>query len=101
MMEWHDIINSFFELGGSIAVWVGVHAIWKDKGYAGGHVMQIIFFLVLSAWRVFYFNSLHQDFSRTAEMFRLVANLTYLSLMVYYGRIHKGDPNAKAQSKIR
>jgi hypothetical protein len=85
-MNWHDIINGFFELGGSFAVCIGIHAIWKDRGYAGGHIIQILYFIVLSSWRMFYFGSLHQSFSRNAEGFRFLANVTYFGLMLYYGR---------------
>ena len=85
-MTWQDSTNGLFEITGSIAVWLNVQAIYRDKGYAGGRVYVTVFFLSWSIWNGYYYPHLNQWMSTIGTVSIGLANLAYLSMMLHYGR---------------
>ncbi len=59
-MSWQDAVNAAYEFSGSVAVWLNVRALYKDRGYAGGRVYVSLFFFTWSWWNLYYYPHLGQ-----------------------------------------
>jgi hypothetical protein len=81
-----DIINGTYELLGSIAVWSNVYAISKDKGYAGIRVSVMAFFTSWGFWNLYYYPHLGQFVSLLGGVSIAVANVAFITSMIFYGR---------------
>lgn len=87
-MNLPDTINGAFEFGGSLAVWVNVWALWKDKGYKGARLAPMLFFSSFSLWNLWYYPHLGQWASLTGGIILGLANCAYVGLMLKF-RTHK------------
>lgn len=81
-----DIINGAFEFWGSVAVWINVYALYKDKMFKGIRIGPVVFFASWGFWNLFYYHHLHQYFSWFAGMSVTLANTVWVCQMVYYAR---------------
>ena len=81
-----DVINGLFEACGSLAVWLNVFALVRDKGYAGTRWPMAAFFTSWGYWNLYYYPHLGQWVSLAGGALLSVANTVGLGLMLYYGR---------------
>jgi hypothetical protein len=85
-MTYPDLVNGFFEIGGSIAVWFNVAAIYRDKGYAGMEWYVVAFFWSWGIYNLFYYPYLHQMLSFAGGISVVLANTVYTLMMLKFGR---------------
>ena len=82
-----DFLNGLFEFCGAIALTMNVVKLLKDKMVRGVHWASTIFFTSWSLWNLIYYPSLHQWFSFAGGCAIVLANLTWLALILrYHGR---------------
>lgn len=79
-----DALNALFELGGAVAVWMSVMALYRDKRWAGLSPWNMIFFNAWGVWNLYFYPSLGQHLSFYAGMLLQASNLTYLYLLWRY-----------------
>jgi hypothetical protein len=79
-----DVINSLFELIGSLAVWMNVRQLLKDRVVKGSRWEFAIFFTSWSAWNLYYYSELHQPVSFFCGCSMELSNVTWCVLAAYY-----------------
>jgi hypothetical protein len=84
-MNFPDLINGLFELGGSVVLWLNVVQTYRDKGYRGVTAASTFFFSAWGYWNLYYYPSLNQWVSFFAGISIVAANTTWFGLMLYYG----------------
>ena len=80
-----DLINGLFEFLGSCMIWMSVRRTVKDKGYAGIYIPATAFFFLWGVWNLYYYPSLAQWWSFAGGCSIALANLAWISAMLYYG----------------
>ncbi len=85
----YDLINSFFQLGGSLAAGLTIRVLLKDKMVRGAHWGTVAYFLSWGLWNLFYFPSVSHPLSTYASVALVLTNGWRLWLMVYYVRQEK------------
>lgn len=85
-MNYPDLINGAFELGGGLLCWVNVRKILKDKMTAGIYWPVSAFFAVWGLWNLYYYPQLGQMLSFWGGVFLVGGNSTWVALAAYYGR---------------
>ena len=83
-MEWIDIVNAMFEIGGGFAICDHIRQLLKDKSIAGVSISATVFFTTWGFWNLYYYPALDQWLSFSATMFIASANFVWLSLMYKY-----------------
>jgi hypothetical protein len=81
-----DVINGIFEGGGSIFLWLNVRRLLQDRGYKGVYVPAIAFFAGWGIWNLYYYPHLGQWLSFTGGLSIVIANVTYVALLLKFGR---------------
>ncbi len=81
-----DLINGLFEILGSAFTWMNVRQVARDKGYAGLFLPSIVFFMSWGAWNLFYYPHLGQWWSFVGGVSLVAANVSWVALMLRYGR---------------
>ncbi len=81
-----DLINGLIEFPGSLFTWQNTVRVWKDRGYAGLYLPAIIFFMSWGAWNLYYYPSLGQWWSFLGGLSLVVANVSWVASMVWFGR---------------
>lgn len=81
-----DLFNGLLEFGGSIFTWMNVRAIYRDKGHAGVYIPAIVFFMCWGIWNLFYYPHLNQWWSFVGGISLVVANVSWVALLLYYGK---------------
>ncbi len=89
MINIPDVINSSFELLGTFAILGHVHRLWKDKNVAGVSLWATVFFASWGFWNLYYYPHLGQWWSFWGGIGIVLANIIWISGMVYYSR-HPG-----------
>jgi len=84
-----DLTNGLFEFLGSIALWLNVKRLYRDKCYSGVTTLATGFFMSWGYWNLYYYPSLNQWWSFTGGLSIVIANTVWLLLMFYYGRGRK------------
>lgn len=83
---WIDWVNGGFEIIGGLMTWLNVFVLYKHKRFAGVHIQTVIFFTVWGAWNLFYYPQLDQTVSFIGGVTVFTANLTWVTLAIYYSR---------------
>ena len=83
-MSTQDLINASFEFGGSIAIFLSILQLRKDKAVAGISWYMIAFFTLWGAWNVYFYPHLGQTASFLAGILVLCVNVVYLSMLLHY-----------------
>jgi hypothetical protein len=86
MMQFGDIVNACFELGGGLVNWTNVTALYRDKQVRGINWMSVLVFSLWGYFQLYYYPSLGQWFSLTCSLAITSANTTWLFLVIYYMR---------------
>jgi ABC-type transport system involved in cytochrome c biogenesis permease subunit len=86
-----DQVNGLFELTGAILTARSAAALWASKGYAGITLPAVLFFTSWGGWNLFYYPHLNQMFSLVGGAALFTANVCWLSLMLYYGKMQPRD----------
>ena len=81
-----DLVNGLFEFFGSIALWLNVRQVYRDKGYSGVTSLATAFFVLWGYWNLYYYPSLGQWWSFAGGCSIVTANTIWLYLMFYYGK---------------
>lgn len=79
-----DSLNGSFEAAGSIAVWINVRQLLKDKMIRGSRWEMMLFFTSWSAWNLYYYPHLGQWLSLAGGASLALANAVWTALAVYY-----------------
>lgn len=79
-----DLIDGLFELLGSVLLWMNVRKLRHDKMVRGVHWGPTTFFFVWGVWNLYYYPFLGQWLSFLGGLSIMVANLTWLILMLKY-----------------
>lgn len=85
-----DQINGLFELVGAIYAVKNVARVLRDKQVAGIAWDAVAFWSVWGVWNLYYYPSLHQWASFSGGLLLVLANTTYVLLLLYYGRKEDG-----------
>lgn len=81
---WQDFFNGSFELLGSIAIWLHVVQLMKDKEVKGVSWWAFAFFFSWGIWNLYYYPHLNQWASFFGGLFIVAANGTWLWLALKY-----------------
>jgi hypothetical protein len=84
------MINGFFELVGSVFVWINVYKIYIDKEVKGMYWPLSIFFGVWGFWNLYYYPFLDQWVSFWAGIVMAGGNVAWVWLAYYYMSYMKG-----------
>lgn len=85
-MNWPDIINSGFALGGGVAMTLNCVKLFHDKSVRGTSILSGCFFLTWASWNVFFFTHLHQWVSVCTTVVEVGSMATWVAMAVYYTR---------------
>lgn len=88
MLPWADLTNGAFEFAGSLAVWMNVRALLRDREVKGVRVGVFVFFASWGVWNLYYYPSLGQWASFAGGVSIVVANVVWVVLAIRYG-LHK------------
>lgn len=88
-MNWPDLINGTFELGGGLLYWVNVRKILHDKIVKGVSWPISAFFVAWGIWNVYYYPALGQWLSMAGGIFLVSASATWVALAAYYAHKNK------------
>ena len=84
-----DQINAAFEVAGALLTFMNTRQVFRDKGHAGIFVPAVALFTSWGFWNLYYYHELKQWWSVAATVVMVIANLSWLSLMLYYGKKKK------------
>lgn len=84
--SWQDLVNGAFELGGGLFVLNHCRVLFADKKVAGVSVLTTLIFTCWGIWNIYYYQQLSQFLSVLAAGVMLVANIVYVSMLMYYTR---------------
>ena len=79
-----DIVNGALELAGGLFTWMNVRQILKDKMVRGIAWYSVLFFWAWSLWNIYWYHSLETPWSLAGAVWMLVANSTWLALLIRY-----------------
>jgi hypothetical protein len=82
-----DIFNALFEATGATLTFMNAIAVYRAKGYAGITIPAMLFFTSWGGWNLYYYPHMDQWVSFCAGVALFVANISWLSLALYYGNI--------------
>lgn len=89
MFDHLDLINSLFELGGTILTVSNIRAILISKKVEGVYWQVTAFFSIWGCWNVYYYYHLDQIYSTWVAGLLAVANAVWVYLALYYMSINK------------
>lgn len=87
-----DLVTSHFEVIAILVLLNNCKKLYEDKQVKGISVLSPLFYLSWSVWNLFYYYSLNQKFSFICGIGSVVANLVWISLMMYYIVRRKREP---------
>ena len=83
-MKIPDLINGMFEAAGSVAIWMNVARLVKDKQVRGVCWEASVFWTSWAYWNIFYYPHLHQWMSFAGGISIAVANTVWALAAFYY-----------------
>jgi hypothetical protein len=81
-----DAITGAFECGGAFAILLSILRLYRDKVVHGFHWGHLSFFTAWGFWNLYYYPHLNQPIAFAGGIAVLSANLTYLGMILHYGR---------------
>ncbi len=83
-MEIPDLINGLFEALGGFAILLHAKTLYRDKQVHGANWIATTFMTLWGVWNLYYYPHLGQWLSFAGGLFIVVANIVWLSMMIYY-----------------
>ena len=83
------MINSIFEGGGALLLFMNIVRLYKDKQVRGFHWLPTLFFALWSVYNLFYYTHLNQMFSFAGACLMALFNMTFAIMAIYYIRKEK------------
>lgn len=80
----NDLINGLFELLASVAILNHCRAVVQARAVAGVSLVSTVFFTSWGVWNLHYYPALGQWFSFGGGIAVVLANLTWIALMVRF-----------------
>lgn len=81
-----DVINGLFESLGSIFILFSIIKLHKEKKVKGVDHKHIVFFTLWGFWNLYYYPSLNQSLSFVGGILIVIANVIWVSQIIYYER---------------
>jgi hypothetical protein len=81
-MQFNDLINGLFELGGAIVIWINVYKLYKDREIKGVFWPVWIFFSFWGLWNLYYYPSVGHLISFYAGIVLVCGNICW-AVMAY------------------
>lgn len=81
-----DLVNGTFELAGAGMLWRNVFQLHRDKEVRGVAIGPTAFFFAWGCWNLYYYPTLGQVWSFVGGACLTLANLVWVSQMIYYRR---------------
>lgn len=94
-MNYGDLINAGFELGGAIFICRHIRRLHIDKMVRGVDWVATAFFTVWGFWNIYYYGSLDQWLSWSAGLAIVAANTVWLVMMLHYIGVEKRQQEAQ------
>ncbi len=85
----NDLINSAFELAGSLFLGFNILAIRRDKVLKGASWLPIVVYCLWGYWNLVYYSSLDQWLSFAAGLGVAITNTVYIGHIFYYKRMRR------------
>lgn len=82
----NDIINALFEFFGGCFLWLNVRRLLNDKQTKGVSIPATAFFAAWGIFNLYFYPSVGAWWSCLAGINVVVANIVWVTLMVYYAR---------------
>ncbi len=89
----NDIINALFEFFGGCFLWWNVRRLYQDKQIKGVSILSTAFFLSWGLFNLYFYPSVNAPWSFWGGMNVVLANTTWVIMMIYYTR--KGKHEAR------
>jgi len=93
-----DQMNAAFELGGAFLRTLDCVKLFQAKRFMGGHLGTALYFLLWGVFNVFFYPSLHQEWSFWAAIALMTINGVWFVMAVHYNYFAAGrrvyDPRA-------
>lgn len=83
-MDWFDLVNGCFELGGSFAIMLSIMKLNKDKLVAGVSWVHTAWFASWGLFNIFYYTHLGQPLSFYGGVAIVICNTIWLCQLIYY-----------------
>lgn len=80
----NDLINAGFESMAGVFVFLSAWRVYKDKEVRGVSAWMVVFMLAWGLWNLIYYPSLGQWGSFYGGLSVAAANITWISLILYY-----------------
>lgn len=85
-MTWQDAANGAFELFGAPFIFLSVVKLLREKSVRGVSWIHASYFTAWGFWNLYYYPHLDQWLSFAGGTAIVLANVTWVILLVYYGR---------------
>lgn len=86
-----DLANAGFEFGGAIFILNHARVLFAEKIVRGISLVSIVFFLIWGIFNMFYYSHLEQSASWYAGIMVTLANLVWVSMIIYYRKREGAD----------
>lgn len=80
----NDLINAGFESMAGVFVFLSAWRVHKDREVRGVSAWMVVFMLAWGLWNLYYYPSLGQWGSFYCGLSVAAANITWISLILYY-----------------
>ena len=80
----NDLINGLFEFTGALFIFYHCRTLFRDKLVKGVSILSTVYFFSWGLWNLFYYPSLNQTWSFIGGVAIMLANITWIGMMVYY-----------------
>jgi hypothetical protein len=79
---WLDQVNSYFEVVGSILIWLNLRRLYKDQRIEGVSWVVTAFYVVWGCWSGVYYYNLGHWYSLAGQVVMCVGNLAWVVLAI-------------------
>lgn len=79
-MQYNDLINGLFELGGAVVTWMNVYKLYQDRIIKGVFWPVWIFFSTWGLWNLYYYPSVGHFISFYTGIVLVSGNITWCTM---------------------
>jgi fumarate reductase subunit C len=88
-MTFGDTVNGLYEMLGGLFLLYNCFVLYKHKQVRGISAVPVAFFTTWGIWNLWYYPSLNQWLSFSGGCLIVVANMIWITMMIYYVRKEK------------